>query len=138
MPRSEISFASSARTLQKFAALCLAVFAGLACWQGLERDHPGLALVLAGLAVAVGLLGLGKPQAIRGVSGGVQFITLPIGWAVSEVILALLFFGLFAPLGLVFRLLGRDALGRRQKERLSTCWAPKPAPDGTRSYFRQF
>ena len=67
-----------------------------------------------------------------------RLVTFPIGWAVSEVILALLFFGLFTPMGMILRLLGRDALGRRQKESPSTCWTPKPVPARAQSYFRQF
>jgi hypothetical protein len=53
-------------------------------------------------------------------------------------ILALLFFGLITPIGLVLRLLGRDALGRRHNESHSTYWTLKSVPARLRSYYRQF
>ena len=39
-------------------------------------------------------------------------LAFPIGWTVSQVMLAMMFFGLFTPIGLVFRLIGRDPLHR--------------------------
>ena len=34
-----------------------------------------------------------------------------IGFVISRIILALIFFGIFSPLGIIFRLFGRDILG---------------------------
>jgi hypothetical protein len=67
-----------------------------------------------------------------------RLVAFPVGWAVSEAILALLFFGLITPMGLVLWLLDRDTLGRRQKENHSTYWTLKPVLARVRSYFRQF
>ena len=111
---------------------------GLACWHCLVRGHLVMAGVLAVLAVTVGPLGLIKPQAIRPIWVGCLLVTFPIGWVVSKVLLACLFYGLFTPVGLVFRLLGRDALARRYRPELATYWEPKPQPAGVRSYLRQF
>jgi hypothetical protein len=62
----------------------------------------------------------------------------PIGWTVSQVLLALLFFGVFTPLGLLFRALSRDALRRRRVTGLESYWQPKPPPAGLPSYCRQY
>jgi hypothetical protein len=138
MQWSDISFRPPAKTLRQFAGLWLAVFAGLACWQGLVHERPVPALVLGGLAVAVGLPGLARPGAVRWVFVGAQIVTFPIGWVLSQAVLALLFFGLFTPLDAAFRLLGRDALGRGRREGVATYWTAKPAPAGVRGYFRQY
>jgi Saxitoxin biosynthesis operon protein SxtJ len=138
MKWSDISFAPASRTLRQFAALWLVFFSGLALWQGLVREHTVTGLIFAGLAVAVGPLGLVQPQAIRWVFVAAQLVTFPIGWVVSRVILALLFYGMFTPVSLVFRLLGRDALGKQRKPNQQTYWAPKPAAANARGYFRQF
>ena len=55
---------------------------------------------------------------------------------VSHLLLLILFYAMFVPLGLFFRLIGRDALARRRPDR-STHWLPKPTPSDVRSYFRQ-
>jgi hypothetical protein len=135
---SDISFAPSSRVLRQFAGLWLMVLSSLACWHGLVRDRPVLALILAGMAMAVGLPGLVKPQAIRWVFVAAQVITMPIGWVVSHVALAVLFYGMFTPLALIFRLMGRDALRLRWQSEQATYWTPKPAAADARSYFRQF
>ena len=63
--------------------------------------------------------------------------TFPIGWTVSRVILAILFYGVFTPVGVLFRLLGRDALGLQPKPAADTYWTPRRTAE-VRDYFRQF
>lgn len=124
------------RVLRQFAALSILVFGGMAYWQGLQ-ERSTLALILAGLAVLIGPLGLAKPQAIRFVFVGMTAVAFPIGWLVSHVVLALLFFGMFTPVALLFKLIGRDALARRQRPEVPTYWAAQPVVKNVRSYFRQ-
>ncbi len=64
-------------------------------------------------------------------------VTYPIGWLVSRLLLGVLFYGMFTPLGLLFRLLGRDALARRARPDASSYWITKEGPNDARSYFRQ-
>ena len=51
--------------------------------------------------------------------------------------LAVLFYGLFTPVALLFRLIGRDALSLRRRAGTASYWKPKPAAPAVRSYFRQ-
>jgi hypothetical protein len=138
MKWSDISFRPPTTTLRQFAGIWMVVFTGLSIWQGLLRGHHGLGLAFAILGLAFGPLGLLMPQAIRWVFVAAQIVTFPIGWVVSRVLLAVLFFGMFTPVALVFRLLGRDALGKKQKQGQTTYWTAIPAVADARSYFRQF
>ncbi|MBX6316636.1 MAG: hypothetical protein IRY99_27540 [Isosphaeraceae bacterium] len=138
MQWSDIQFDPPRRVLRQFAGLWLAFFGGLALHQGLVRDHPRAAWVLAALALGVGLLGLVRPPAVRPLYVGWMVLAFPIGWTVSRLILAAVYFGLFTPVALVFRLIGRDALSRTRRPDAATYWTPKPAPADPRSYFRQF
>ena len=138
MQWSDISFRPPAKTLRQFAGLWLAFFGGLALWQGLVRGQTGLATLLAVLALTIGPLGLIRPGWIRPIYVGWMVLAFPIGWTVSQVMLALMFYGLFTPIGLLFRLLGRDALHRTRRPEVESYWTPKPAPAGPKSYFRQF
>jgi hypothetical protein len=135
---SDIRFDPPARTLRQFAGLWLVVFLGLACWQGLVKENSGSGLLLAGLALAVGPLGLIKPQFIRPIFVGALIASFPIGWVVSRVLLAVLFYGLFTPLGLCFRLLGRDPLQLRRPRGKETYFLPKGLATDPGSYFNQF
>jgi hypothetical protein len=135
---SDLPLAPTPRTLRQFAALWLVLLAGLAGWQGLVRQRPVLGVVLGVLAVAVGLLGLIRPPSIRPVFVALTVVSFPLGWVLTRVALATVFFGLFTPLALVFRLAGRDALVLRRPRDRASYWEPKPAPAGVRSYFQQF
>ena len=65
-------------------------------------------------------------------------ITLPIGWTVSFVVMSSFYFLLLTPLGLFFRLIGRDVLGRRFDSKAKSYWRPHSLPGSHERYIRQF
>jgi Saxitoxin biosynthesis operon protein SxtJ len=135
---SDIPFSPSSRVLRQFAGLWLAFFGGIAAWQGIMRGRIGLAVALAVLAVVVGGLGLIRPALVRPIFVGWMVLAFPIGWVVSLVLLGLVYYGLFLPIGLAFRIAGRDALRLRPGSGATTYWTPRTAPADVRRYFRQF
>ena len=122
--------------LRQFAALWVMFCAAAAMWQGIVRERPIIAGIFLSLSF-VGPIGLVKPEAIRTVFQGCMRLTRPVGEAVSRVLLMCLFYGLFTPLALVFRLFGRDALRRRRRAGLATYWLTKPRTTDLASYLRQ-
>ncbi len=138
MQWSDIQFHPPSKTLRQFAGLWLACLGGLAAWEGIVRRHTPLAFALAGLALSIGPLGLIWPRIVRPIYVAWMVLAFPIGWTVSQIIVVLLFYGLFTPIGLFFRLIGRDALHRARQEGLETYWSPKASPMDPRRYFKQF
>ncbi len=137
MRMSDDPFAPSDRMVRQFAGLWVLIFGGVAC-RTFQSGHPFGALTLAVLALTVGPLGLVRPGAVRPVYVGWMRLTYPIGWAVSRLLLAGLFYGLFTPMALLFRVTGRDVLCRRPQVGKTTYWSAKAtAPDPAR-YLRQF
>ena len=130
----DIPFSPPPKTLRWFGIFLTALLGALT-WR--EREETVLALVFGVLAVAALLLALAKPQALRFIYVGWMIVAFPIGWTVSHLLLALLFYGLFTPIGVVFKLIGRDPLCR-QKSTVETYWTPKPMPTDVRRYFQQF
>ncbi len=65
-------------------------------------------------------------------------ITFPIGWMMNFVVLFVFYFLLITPLGLIFRLIGRDVLGKRFDPDAKSYWQPHHCPDSAERYFRQF
>jgi hypothetical protein len=126
----------TARTLRQFAGLCLLIGGGIGYWQRQVSGHQTFGAILGAVGVVLGVVGLAKPEAIRPVFNGLVAVTRPIGHVVSIVLLGLLFYGVFTPIGLFFRLIGRDALQRARRERGSH-WAERPAVTDIRSYLRQ-
>lgn len=68
---------------------------------------------------------------------------VPVGWTVSHVILGAIYFLVFAPIGIVLRLMGHDPMERRpppgegDRAEVSYWRERSPAPESSR-YFRQF
>jgi hypothetical protein len=135
---SDIQFDPPHKTLRQFAGLWLACFGALGFWHALIRGQTAVGLVLVCLALVVGLVGLTRPGYVRFIYVGWMILAFPIGWTVSQFVLAVVFFGLFAPIGLIFRLLGRDLLHREPHPELESYWVAKPAPADPRRYFQQF
>jgi Saxitoxin biosynthesis operon protein SxtJ len=135
---SDIQFRPSDKTLRQFAGIWIVFFGGIAAYQGYFRERTNLALTLGSIAAVVGLLGLAAPQAIRRIYVGWMVAAFPIGWAVSHLILALIFFGLFTPLAALFRLMGRDALHRKPSQGNDSYFVPKTTPVDPASYLRQY
>jgi len=69
---------------------------------------------------------------------GLILVTLPIGLAVSFTLLAAFYFLLLAPLGLFFRLIGRDPLRRKFDSTADSYWLTRRPPDKLDRYFHQF
>ena len=128
---------TSNKTLRQFAGLCLLIFGGLAGWEYFGRHQQSLALLFAGLAIVLGCGGLVWPRGIRPVFVTAMALTMPIGWVVSRLLLGVLFYGLFTPVGFVFKLIGRDALTRRYTPERASYWEPKQGATDIRSYLRQ-
>ena len=137
MQWSDVSFTPSSRMLRQFAGLLIVVFGGIAVWYGVH-GQVGLAVTCGAVAAVMGPIGLVAPQAIRLIFVAWMVLVFPIGWTVSRVLLALLFYLVFTPLGLVFRLIGRDPLHLKSQVHRASYWTPKKQPTEMRSYLRQF
>lgn len=125
--------------LRQFAVACLvfACGAGILLW---ERDgRAAQSAFLVGLGLALGICGLIWPTSVRLLYLAAVYVTFPIGWLVSQVLMSLLFYGLITPIAVIFRLVGRDRLCLRRPVEAATYWRARPAdPPPLASYFRQF
>jgi len=68
-----------------------------------------------------------------------MYAAFPIGWTVSHVLLAVVYFAVLTPTGLGLRLLGYDPMSRRDRsEEKTSYWERECAPENRERYFRQF
>jgi hypothetical protein len=102
-----------------------------------EARHP-VAFALFGLAVLSAIFSLVAPKANKPIYVLLSVISYPIGFVMSYVIMGALFFGLFAPLAIMFRLAGRDTMARSYDRSAKSYWeAARTQPNNDR-YFKQF
>ena len=138
MAMIEIDKNPAPRTLRQFAGLFLVAF-GVIGYLVLRRSGSlEAALVIWGVAALVALVGLIAPRAIRLVYLGMIYLAFPIGWVVSHVLLALVLYLLFTPIGWALRLFGRDPLERKFDPEAASYWTAHEQPASIDRYFRQF
>ncbi|MBW3600925.1 MAG: hypothetical protein KY475_27125 [Planctomycetes bacterium] len=136
MPMIEINWRPSHKELRVFAALQIVFFGAVA---GIFlRDAGAAPYVLMVVSLSLGLLGLAAPRAIRWFYVAWMAAVFPIGWAVTHLLMAIVFFGLIMPVGLAMRLAGRDPLERKIDREAPSYWDPRPAPVDARRYFKQY
>jgi hypothetical protein len=127
---------ATTRLLRQFAALWMLFFGALALWQYFRHDSLAWAAVFGSLSVTLGPAGLLRPAIIRPVFVAWMAIALAVGAVVSRVVLAILYYFLFALVGVLFRLIRRDALDLRRPP-ADTYWHAKPQVKDLRQYLRQ-
>ena len=123
-------------TLRQFAGIWILFFGATALRQ-FQHHRPVVAVALAVAALSVGLAGLVSPRWIRPVFVGWMTAAYPIGWAVSRIVLGIVFYGVFTPVALIFRLIGRDALVLKSRPAATTYWHSKPGSTDKKQYLHQ-
>ena len=129
----------SHKTLRQFGLICLIMLNVIGLLLGWRFDLPKIAVIglcLGGIVLFV--LSRISAKFLKPVYVGLMVISFPIGWVISHLVMVLFFFGVITPVGLVFRLLGRDALHRKWDRQAESYWVKYPRPDSVKRYFRQF
>ena len=108
----------------------IGTFEGRAPW-----TWPVVLWILAALCPVLGYL---FPPALRVTYVALMAIALPIGLVISTILLGFVFFLMFTPLALLFKLRGRDELSRSWDEDAGSYWIAVTAKREPSSYYRQF
>ena len=114
----------------------LALFGAIALF---KFDSPPVARWLWIAAVVVPVVGWLVPAFMRLVFLGMSYLAWPIGFVVSHVVLALVYYLVLTPIGLLTRLFGYDSMKKSFDREAESYWfersseAPHP-----KHYFRQF
>ena len=83
------------------------------------------------LGAALLVLGLLLPQSLSAVHRVWMKIGHVLGWINTRIILSIVFYGLFAPIGFFMRLRGRDPMRRRYDSSAESYRVPSAARPGT-------
>lgn len=69
---------------------------------------------------------------------GMSYLSLPIGFVVSHVVIAAVWYLMFTPIGLVLRAVGYDPLGQKFDPHCKSYWVERGPEPPVDRYFRQF
>jgi len=135
----EINWHPKRKQLQNFGKIALIATAVISL---LLYVLKGAAIQWALIIFAAGLIiflsSIISLRLTRGIYVCLTAVTFPIGLVFSFTLLAVFYFVLLAPLGLFFRLTGRDVLGRKFDPPAESYWQQRKPPDSYERYFHQF
>jgi hypothetical protein len=115
---------TSRRQLRRFALIVGSVLMLIAltiAWRGEWAIGSGTR-ALAGSGALLALLGLVAPEALRPLYRAWMGLALVLGHVMTRVLLALVFFLIVTPIGLVRRALGRDPIEKSAEPELDSYW----------------
>lgn len=127
--------ASDLRWFGVIFALFFAIVGGFVRWR-FGAPTAGTAIWLA--AAGITLLYYTLSPLRRPLYLGWMYLAFPIGWVVSQVVLALVYYVVVTGTGLAMRLLGRDAMQRRFEPNTQSYWVEHRPNEDRARYFRQF
>ncbi|MEE8450820.1 MAG: SxtJ family membrane protein [Thermoguttaceae bacterium] len=127
----------SRRELALFGLIWLVFFGvvGGIVWG--KSESTTAASAIWAMAVVVPVVGGIVPSLMRLVYLGMCYASFPIGFVVSHVILAIVYYLVMTPIGLLMRMFGHDPMQRRFDRDAETYWIPRKQPDRMERYFRQ-
>lgn len=96
------------KDLRVFLGIWAGIFAVFLAFGILRYDAIRI-WALCGSVMCLALMAI--PRIITPLYRAWVWVGEKIGFVISRIILALIFFGIFSPLGIIFRLFGRDILG---------------------------
>lgn len=135
----EINWHPTRKELCNFGIICLIASALIALLLYVFKNLPiQWALIIPAIGFIIFLTSIISAKLTRIIYLGLILITMPIGLVVSFLVLALFYFLLLTPIGLFFRLIGRDPLRRESDSSTKSYWVSRQPPDSVDRYFHQF
>ncbi len=97
-----------------------------------------VAAAVWGTAFCVTMIMLIYFPATRIVYLGWMYAAYPIGWTVSHAMMAIAYYLMLTPLGIVMRTVRKDPLGQKIDKADKSYWTPRKPAESIDQYFRQF
>ena len=93
--------------------------------QGVWRVISGLIgpwTYVCAVGAIIGIIGLYAPRLVRSIFVGWMILAFPIGWVISHLTLGILYYLLFTPVAIAFRIAKRDRLVLRRQPEAQSYW----------------
>ncbi len=134
----EIRWNADRRFLRQFGLGLLAFLTLFGVLHGFRAGDFTGALWLWGTGAVLVGVGFFWTPLLRWIYIGWMLALYPVAWLVSLAVLALVFYGVMTPVGLVLRLCGYDPLSRRFEPDAPTYWVRRAREEDPQRYLRQY
>jgi hypothetical protein len=142
-----IDWKPSRATLRSFGLIAVAAF-GIFAILARGKVYPFktlsdpsaayTAIVLWALAAYCGFFAFVAPIAVKPIYLLLTVVSYPIGFVMSYMVMAIMYYGVITPVGILFKIIGRDTMRRTFDPSAETYWIKRRPPDSVKRYFRQF
>lgn len=116
----------------------LLAFAVLKFTVGFEWDHPAFLICLGIGALQLVLFLAGVPHLSKLLFIVLSVAFVPIGFILSHVLLAGVYYLVLTPIALFFRIIGRDVIGKKLDKNAKTYWIERSGDQPAASYFKLY
>lgn len=134
----EINWNPSRTQLRIFSVLQLLFFAIIAAWLHLGTGHGQIGNIALVVSLMVGVVGFAWPPLMRVIYVVWMALVFPVGWTVSHVVFAVLFYLVITPIAIIMKLCGYDSMQRKFDPKASSYWQRREPGEDTSRYFKQF
>ena len=111
------------KELRKFSIVLFFAFGILGLLIFWRRGNAGL--ILCGVGFALLLLGLIRPKLLSHPYKAWMRLSLILGFLMNHLILSLMYYFVFTPIGIVMRMFGKDFLHKQFDKNATTYWIKK-------------
>lgn len=134
----KINWNPDSKVIREFSEVWLFFFGMILTPLAWSRGHSNQAAAFWLVAVAGRLFGMWRPDLMKYAFLAMTVVFFPVGWAISHLAMAIIFYGVFTPVALIFRLIGRDPLKRSFDRNAKSYWEEHNPDRGPARYLRQF
>ncbi len=138
MPVMDINWNPPRRDLRIFAVLQVVFFGVIASEMYRRTGSTVTPASIFGMSLVVGTVGFFVPKFMRVVYVIWMGAVYPIGFTVAHIVMAVTYYLVLTPIGLIMKLSGHDPMGRRFDASAKSYWIARRQESGTSRYFRQF
>lgn len=136
MSMVHINWKPDAPELRKFGAAMIVGF-GIIGSLFLWRQHTTVAIACYAFGGVTGVVGLTGAKIALPFYWAWMTIAFVMGNIISRILLTIVYYGMFTPIGLLRRAIGRDPLRLKRTER-DSYWLDTVTPDSANEYKKQF
>lgn len=134
----EINKNPSAGDLKWFGLIFAFFFALIGTFIGWRFENWNITLIMSIIGGSVCVVFYAIPPLKQPIFVGWLYLTYPIGFVVSHVILAGTYYLVLTPIGLMMRLAGKDPMQRTLEPDAATYWEPRKKIAARKRYFKQY
>ncbi len=95
-------------------------------------------LCIGAVGLSLFVLSVVYIKAVKFIYIALILVTYPIGTIFSMVVLAIFYYLIITPVGLFFKIIGRDTLRHNYRLNVDSYWVSHKMPDNIKRYFQQF